>query len=71
MGESMRCPFCGWTGATRVESICEYQQAAGAAYHGPLLRQTDCYECEECCRTWDEVAYRRAPDEYVDAAGRQ
>jgi hypothetical protein len=70
MGESMRCPFCGWTGATRVQSICEYQRTEGTAYRGPLLSQTDRYECGECRRKWDELAYRRAPAEYASGAGR-
>jgi hypothetical protein len=71
MGESMRCPFCGWTGATRVQSICEYRRAHLAAYRGPLLSQTDRYECEECHRKWDEVAYRQAPAECIAQAGRR
>jgi len=69
MGESMRCPFCGWTGATRMESIREYQQSAGVAYRGPLVSQTDRYECEHCHRTWDEVAYRRPAGELVAHGG--
>jgi hypothetical protein len=69
MGESMRCPFCGWTGATRLESICEYQRVAEwSAYRGPLLSQRDRYECEECRRRWDEVAYRRSPEDYASRA---
>jgi len=61
MGESMRCPFCRWTGATRVESVCQYQSqpAAALAHRGPLVSQTDRYECERCRRTWDEVTYRQ------------
>jgi hypothetical protein len=63
MGESMRCPFCGATGASRTESLCRYEPtpAAGPTGRGRLLSQTDRYECEVCKQEWDEVAYPRAP----------
>ena len=66
MGESMRCPYCGHTGATRTESVCEYQSPIGRgepSQRGPLVSQTDRYECEHCRRTWDEVAFPRATGE--------
>ena len=66
MGESMRCPFCGMIGATRTESVCEYLNpptAAAPTQRGPLLSQTDRYECENCRHSWDEVAYRRPVSE--------
>jgi hypothetical protein len=60
MGESIRCPYCWHTGATRTESVCEYQPPIDKfAHRGPLVSQTDRYECEQCQRTWDEVTYRR------------
>jgi hypothetical protein len=66
MGESIRCPYCGHTGATRTESVCEYQPSIGGDHptqRGPLVSQTDRYECENCRQTWDEVACRRATAE--------
>jgi len=66
MGESVRCPYCGWTGATRTASVCEYLAApAGggiaAPPRGPLVRRTDQFECEHCRRAWDEETFRRRP----------
>ena len=58
MGDSLRCPFCGWTGtARRTESVCEYLPGDGEtpSGHGPLARQTDKYECEVCRQVWDAV----------------
>jgi transposase-like protein len=63
MGESMRCPFCGATGATRVESVCEYQTVPappGPPVRGRLIRQTDRFECEDCKKEWNEVIDPRA-----------
>jgi hypothetical protein len=62
MGESMRCPFCGCTGATRTESVCEYLAGTGPPGHRSLLSQTDRFECEVCRQVWDEEVYRRAAD---------
>ena len=62
MGESMRCPMCGWTGATRTASVCEYQAAAGGTNPVTgrrLMSQTDTYQCDKCGGTWDEEAFRR------------
>ena len=65
MGESMRCPHCGATGATRVESVCEYLPRPGGPGRGRLVRQTDHYECDRCHQQWDEESYplpaRRVP----------
>jgi hypothetical protein len=75
MGASIRCPYCGATGATRTESLCRYEPprpAAGPPVRGRLVSQTDRYECEVCKRAWDEVAYPRAAAETrvpVEAAG--
>jgi predicted RNA-binding Zn-ribbon protein involved in translation (DUF1610 family) len=66
MGESMRCPYCGWVGATRVESVREYSACGappGLELRGRLLSQTDRFECEQCGETWDEMTYRRAPSD--------
>ena len=63
MGASMRCPFCGATGATRTESLCRYEpprSAAGPPVRGRLVSQTDRYQCELCKLEWDEVAYPKA-----------
>jgi rubredoxin len=63
MGESMRCPFCGWIGATRTESVCEYLAARPGDPAGrALASQTDRFECEVCRQVWDEEVYRRAVD---------
>jgi hypothetical protein len=62
MSDSLRCPFCGWTGAARrTATECEYLPDGGPASEGPgpLLRQTDKYECEVCAQVWDEETYRR------------
>jgi hypothetical protein len=64
MGASIRCPFCGATGATRTESLCRYepppQATVGPPVRGRLVSQTDRYECEVCRREWDELAYPKA-----------
>lgn len=63
MGASMRCPYCGATGATRTESLCRYEPprpVVGPPGRGRLLSQTDRFECEVCKREWDEVAYPKA-----------
>jgi hypothetical protein len=59
MGESMRCPMCGWTGATRTASVSEYE-TAGPGMARTLVSQTDTLECDKCGRSWDEETFRRA-----------
>ncbi len=63
MGESLRCPFCGWIGGRRTETVCEYLPAGSGPPtppgRGPLARQVDRYECEVCRQEWEEETYRR------------
>ena len=47
MSDSLRCPYCGWTGAARrTETLCEDvpTDAPAAAGRGPMVRQIDKYE---------------------------
>jgi hypothetical protein len=53
MGESIRCPLCGWIGATRTASLCEYSPMPVRK----LVTQTDTFECNSCRGTWDEETF--------------
>jgi len=62
MSDSLRCPYCGWTGAARrTETLCVDvpTDAPAAAGRGPMVRQIDKYECEVCRQVWEDECFRR------------
>jgi DNA-directed RNA polymerase subunit RPC12/RpoP len=57
--ESIRCPMCGSSGATRTGTVSEYDERFEAGQITPrrdLISRTDQLQCERCGGTWDEVA---------------
>ena len=56
MVESLKCPFCGWTGAAKP--IRTGDEPAAGVKRGTATGPADAYECEACRQVWEE---RTAP----------
>jgi hypothetical protein len=57
MTDSLRCPFCGWTGAARrIENVEAPLAGTSPADRDRPAGEPDKFECEVCRQVWVDDA---------------